>query len=101
MKQKRTYTYQFSPAYEQKMLLVQTFGCCRYVYNWALRKKTDAYYQDSIRLCYTDLNVILTLAKMTEPLHCVVSTASRGKHAYHGDHEAGNPTREGRNSLPF
>ncbi|HEX3639997.1 MAG TPA: helix-turn-helix domain-containing protein [Ktedonobacteraceae bacterium] len=33
-KQKRAYKYRFSPTDEQKRILAQTFGCCRFVYNW-------------------------------------------------------------------
>ena len=52
MKQKKAYKYRFYPSDEQKRLLAQTFGCCRYVYNWALRQRTDAYYQHGERLYY-------------------------------------------------
>ena len=46
MKQKRAYQYRFYPTSEQEDLLARTFGCARYVYNWALRLRTDAYYKD-------------------------------------------------------
>src|SRR6266487_578448 len=52
MKQKKAYKYRFYPSDEQKRILAQTFGCCRYVYNWALRQRTDAYYQRRERLYY-------------------------------------------------
>jgi len=52
MKQKKAYKYRFYPSDEQKHILAQTFGCCRYVYNWALRERTDAYYQRGERLYY-------------------------------------------------
>ncbi|HEX4204390.1 MAG TPA: helix-turn-helix domain-containing protein, partial [Ktedonobacteraceae bacterium] len=41
MEQKRAYKYRFSPTDEQKQTLARTFGRCRFVNNWALRKKTD------------------------------------------------------------
>jgi putative transposase len=63
MKQKRAYTYRFYPTLEQKHILARTFGCCRYVYNWALRKKTDAYYKENVRLYYNDLSIALTELK--------------------------------------
>ena len=66
MKQKRAYKYRFYPNSEQKNILARTFGSCRYVYNWALRKKTDAYYSDGIRLYYTDLSTALTQLKKQE-----------------------------------
>jgi len=52
MKQKRAYKYRFYPSHDQKQRLAHTFGCCRYVYNWALRERTDAYYQRGERLSY-------------------------------------------------
>ena len=55
MKQKRAYRYRFYPTAEQQQILARTFGCCRYVYNWALRQKTDAYYQRGERLSYYEL----------------------------------------------
>jgi putative transposase len=55
MKQQKAYKYRFYPTEEQMDLLAKTFGCCRYVYNWALRQKTDAYYQRGERLSSHDL----------------------------------------------
>jgi putative transposase len=66
MKQKRAYKYRFYPTEEQKQVLASTFGCCRYVYNWALRKKTDAYYEHQERLYYKDLSAALTELKKQE-----------------------------------
>jgi putative transposase len=66
MKQKRAFKYRFYPTDEQKRILAQTFGCCRYVYNWALRKKTDAFYKDGVRLYYKDLSASLTDLKKQE-----------------------------------
>ena len=44
-------------------MLAQTFGCVRFVYNWALRQKTDAYYNEQKRLSYKDLSEMLTALK--------------------------------------
>src|SRR2546428_2563933 len=66
MKQKKAYKYRFSPSPEQKRLLAQTFGCCRYVYNWALRQRTDAYYQHGERLYYEGTAQRLVLLKKQE-----------------------------------
>ena len=60
MKQKRAYQYRYYPTDEQQQVLARTFGCVRYVYNWGLRKKTDAYYQQSERLSYAHLSCALT-----------------------------------------
>jgi putative transposase len=54
------------PSDEQKHILAQTFGCCRYVYNWALRQRTDAYYQRGERLYYEGTAQRLVLLKKQE-----------------------------------
>ena len=66
MKQKKAYKYRFYPSDEQKRILAQTFGCCRYVYNWALRERTDAYYQRGERLSYEGTAQRLTALKKQE-----------------------------------
>lgn len=42
----RAYKYRIYPTDEQKLLLAKTFGCCRFVYNWALNLKIEAYKQE-------------------------------------------------------
>jgi len=66
MKQQRAYKYRFYPTDEQKQILAQTFGCCRFVYNWALRQRTDAYYQRGERLSYEGTAQQLTQLKKQE-----------------------------------
>jgi putative transposase len=43
--------------------LSRTFGCARYVYNWALRLRTDAYYKEQQRIGYHETSARLTLLK--------------------------------------
>ena len=66
MKQQRAYKYRFYPTDEQKQILAQTFGCCRFVYHWALRQRTDAYYQRGERLYYEGTAQQLTQLKKQE-----------------------------------
>src|SRR2546426_12633656 len=66
MNQKKAFKYRFYPSDEQKRILAHTFGCCRYVYNWALRQRTDAYYQRGERLYYEDTAQRLVLLKKQE-----------------------------------
>jgi putative transposase len=74
MKHKRAYHYRFYPTPEQEHILAQTFGCARYVYNWALRLRTDAYYKDQQRIGYHETSAQLTLLKkQTSWLHEVSS----------------------------
>lgn len=54
--------YRFYPTEEQKHHLARTFGCCRFVYNWALR----ACYKEGVRLYYKDLSEALTAFKKQE-----------------------------------
>src|SRR2546422_7046394 len=69
MKQKKAYKYRFYPSDEQKRILAHTFGCCRYVYNWALRQRTDAYYQHGERLYYeATAQRLVTLKKQEETI---------------------------------
>jgi len=63
MEQKRAYKYRVYPTGEQKHILACTFGCARFVSNWALRQKTDAFYQENKRLSYKDLSEALTCLK--------------------------------------
>lgn len=63
MKQKRAYKYRWYPTAEQQQILARTFGCARFVYNWALRLRTDAYYQHQQRLSYSDTSARLTTLK--------------------------------------
>ena len=45
MKHKRAYQYRCYPTPSQRQTFARTFGCARFVYNWGLRLRTDAYRQ--------------------------------------------------------
>ncbi len=68
MQQKRAYRYRFYPTSEQAAVLAQTFGCVRYVYNWALRLRTDAYYERHERIGYHEASAALTILKQQEEM---------------------------------
>src|SRR2546422_4396588 len=76
MEQKRAYKYRCYPTDEQKHILACTFGCARFVYNWALRHKTDAFYQENKRLYYKDLSESLTLLKQQEEYSWLAEVSS-------------------------
>ena len=63
MKQLRGFKFRFYPNSAQRLELAQTFGCTRYVYNWALALRTNSYYQDNVSLSYTDTSNALTKLK--------------------------------------
>ena len=56
----RSYKYRFYPTDEQKILLAKTFGCVRYVYNWALAARTQAYRERQESLGYGSLSAALS-----------------------------------------
>jgi putative transposase len=66
MKQKRAYRYRIYPTDEQQQIFARTFGCARYVYNWALRLRTDAYYKEQKRIGYHESSAELSKLKQRE-----------------------------------
>jgi putative transposase len=63
MKQLRGFKYRFYPNSAQRLELAQTFGCTRFVYNWALALRTNSYYEKQKSLTYTDTSNALTKLK--------------------------------------
>lgn len=63
---KRAYKYRFYPTAEQVKNLAQTFGCVRFIYNWALNKRKRAYFDQGIKLKTKDLSAALTDLKKAE-----------------------------------
>jgi putative transposase len=70
----RAYKYRFYPTDEQKEQLAKTFGCARFVYNWGLEKKTEAWQKEQKPLSYPDLCEILTELKTEKPFLAEVSS---------------------------
>ncbi|MDD1826253.1 transposase [Photobacterium sp. ZSDE20] len=62
MKEK-AYKYRIYPTTEQVSLLEQTFGCTRFVYNSILRWRTDAYYNEQVKVNYNKASSRLTELK--------------------------------------
>lgn len=60
---RKAYQYRFYPTPEQAQLLARTFGCTRFVYNWALAMRRDAYQKEGKRLSYGDTSAALTALK--------------------------------------
>jgi putative transposase len=60
---KRAYKYRFYPTLEQEQILSQTFGCVRFVYNSVLRWRTDAFYQQQLKVGYVEANAQLSRMK--------------------------------------
>ena len=59
----RGYKYRLYPNKAQREALAQTFGCCRYVYNWGLDRKSTVYAETGKSLSAYDLSKELTALK--------------------------------------
>lgn len=62
----KAYKYKLKPNENQKIFFEKSFGCTRFVYNWALSKRIEAYQQEKKRLSYVDLCKLLTSLKKEE-----------------------------------
>ncbi|WP_228350304.1 RNA-guided endonuclease InsQ/TnpB family protein [Rhodocaloribacter litoris] len=57
------YRYRFHPNAEQRQMLARQFGCVRYVYNWALAMKRDAFRERGEKIGYAETDRRLTQLK--------------------------------------
>ena len=60
---KRAYKYKLKPTVRQQQMLLQHFGCCRFIYNWGLDKKKNAWTNEKKSIGYLQLARELTLLK--------------------------------------
>jgi putative transposase len=51
----KAYKYRFYPTDDQRQLLARTFGCVRYVWNWALATRSAAYKERKESLNYNPM----------------------------------------------
>jgi len=56
------WTFRCYPTPEQEQILARTFGCCRYVYNWALAERSKAF-REGRRMNYNQSSAALTALK--------------------------------------
>jgi putative transposase len=62
----KAFKYRLYPSKEQKVLLEKHFGCVRFVWNWALGKKMEAYQKDKTNLSRYELQAELPKMKKGE-----------------------------------
>lgn len=62
----KAYKYRLNPTSEQISLIERTFGSTRFIYNWALQTKIEAYQDDKKSLTAVDLCKKLTDLKKQE-----------------------------------
>ncbi len=63
---KRAYKYRVYPTSEQAHNLAQTFGCCRFVYNYALSTRKRAYFDHGMKITTNQLSALITALKKEE-----------------------------------
>ena len=59
----KTYKYRLYPTKPQEMLMSKHFGCCRWVWNWALAKKIEIWQTDKRTIGRYELNAMLPMLK--------------------------------------
>jgi len=60
----KAYKYRIFPNKKQQELLEKHFGCVRFIYNWGLSNKIEAYQKDKKRLsCFDLINQVAILKK--------------------------------------
>lgn len=62
----KSYKYRLNPTKKQTEFFEKSFGCARYIYNWALQKRIEAYQNNKERLSCVDLCKMLTPLKKEE-----------------------------------
>lgn len=62
----RAYKYRIYPNEEQEVLISKHFGCCRFIYNYALEKKIKAYQTEKRNLSRFDIQSELPSMKKSE-----------------------------------
>lgn len=74
----KAYKYRLYPTAEQATFFEKSFGCCRYVYNWALQRRIETYQNSGERLSYVSIAKELTSLKKQEETEwlCEVSIQS-------------------------
>lgn len=62
----KAYKYRLNPTKSQMEFFEKSFGCARYVYNWALNRRIEAYQKDKTRVGWVELCKEITLLKKQE-----------------------------------
>lgn len=59
----KAYKYRLNPTDSQRIFFEKSFGCTRFIYNWALDKRIKAYQNDKERISWVDLCKDMTRLK--------------------------------------
>jgi putative transposase len=69
------YRFRFYPTPAQRQTLARVFGSCRYVYNWALRLRSDAWSKEGRSITYSETSAHLAGLKR-QPDHAWLGEVS-------------------------
>jgi len=59
----KAYKYKLNPTVKQQKMLLQAMGNARFIYNWGLSKKKDAWNNNRQRLSFVELSAMVTQMK--------------------------------------
>lgn len=62
----KAYRYRLNPTESQRIFFEKSFGCTRFVYNWALNMRIEAYQKDKTRIGWVDICKRMTELKKQE-----------------------------------
>lgn len=65
---RKAFKYELFPTKEQKILIEQHFGACRYIYNWGLEQKIKAYESNQKISCFDLIKKLTELKREDEHL---------------------------------
>jgi len=72
----KAYKYRFYPTEGQKEQFAQSFGCSRFVYNYFLQLRTDAYYKEQKKVNYHETSSLLTQLKNNKDYYWIKEVSS-------------------------
>ena len=73
----KSYKYRLHPTKEQAEFFEKSFGCVRFVYNWALNQRIEAYQKDGTRISWVDSCKRLTELKKQEETKWLCEVANQ------------------------
>lgn len=62
----KAYRYRLNPTESQRIFFEKSFGCTRFVYNWSLNMRIEAYQKDKTRIGWVDICKRMTELKKQE-----------------------------------
>lgn len=73
----KAYKYRLHPNNEQITFFEKSFGCVRFVYNWALNQRIEAYQKDGTRISWVESCKQLTELKKQEETEWLCDVANQ------------------------